>query len=68
MKGETNRKKSSESGTVLVEYVFLLLIVVFDMLIWGNKFYNAADGLGPIGEGMQAAWQRVIETVALPVP
>jgi len=58
----------NEHGAVLLEYVFLLGFVMLNMLIWGNRFYNADNGLGVLGVAMQNAWQRIIECVSLPIP
>lgn len=67
---ESSKQKlmNIEHGAVLLEYVFLLGFVMINMLIWGNRFYNAEDGLGVLGVAMQNAWQRIIECVSLPIP
>ena len=62
----------SQRGSVLMEYVVLLVFVGVILVVASNTLIGGyADGefkLGPLGEQIQGFYQRTMGGLSLPVP
>ena len=59
----------SDRGSVLMEYVVLLVFVGAILMVASNTMlFGYGEGLGPLGSQIQGFFQRTMGGIALPVP
>lgn len=61
----------AECGSVLMEYVILLVFVGAILMVASNTLifgYGSGEGLGPLGTEIQGFFQRTMGGLSLPVP
>ena len=60
---------SDEHGSVLMEYVVLLVFVGAILMVASNTLlFGYGDGLGPLGQQIQGFFQRTMGGLSLPIP
>lgn len=60
----------AERGSVLMEYVILLVFVGAILMVASNTllFGYGGEGLGPLGREIQGFFQRTMGGLSLPIP
>jgi len=62
---------SEQEGSVLMEYVVLLVFVGVILMVASNTMifgYGSGEGLGPLGQQIQGFFQRTMGGLSLPIP
>lgn len=62
---------SEQEGSVLMEYVVLLVFVGVILMVASNTLifgYGSGEGLGPLGQQIQGFFQRTMGGLSLPIP
>ena len=62
---------STERGSVLMEYVVLLVFVGAILMVASHTLlfgYGSDEGLGPLGQEIQGFFQRTMGGLSLPIP
>ena len=71
MKGICKNFLWTQDGSVLMEYVVLLVFVGVILMVASHTLlfgYGAGEGLGPLGQQIQGFFQRTMGGLSLPVP
>lgn len=71
MEAENAVRRGMRRGSVLMEYVVLLVFVGAILMTASNTLifgYGADAGLGPVGRQVQGFYQRLMGGLSLPVP
>lgn len=68
------RPRAARRGAVLMEYVLVNVLIALPLLVlWHTEIFNFTDNKWQdkdlkLGIGIQAAFQRTLSGIALPIP
>ncbi len=71
MSGSLENTFDAEHGSVLMEYVILLVFVGVIMMVASHTLlfgFGPGEGLGPLGQQIQGFFQRTMGGLSLPIP
>ena len=71
MKDAENDMFGGQGGSVLMEYVILLVFVGAILMVASHTLlfgYGPGEGLGPLGQEIQGFFQRTMGGLSLPIP
>ncbi len=71
MSGSLENTFDAEHGSVLMEYVILLVFVGVIMMVASHTLlfgFGSGEGLGPLGQQIQGFFQRTMGGLSLPIP
>ena len=57
-----------ESGSVVMEYVIILLVMGSLLMYFSKSIYSTGEGLGIVGREIAANYQRIMAGISLPIP
>lgn len=58
----------NEDGSVMMEYVIVLLVFICLLLAWTSSVYSHQNGFGSLGQEIIDMYQRIMSGISLPVP
>ena len=71
MSGSLENTFDAEHGSVLMEYVILLVFVGVIMMVASHTLlfgFGPGEGVGPLGQQIQGFFQRTMGGLSLPIP
>ena len=63
-----SRKQAAECGSVMMEYVIILLVMGTLLMYFSKSIYSTGEGLGIVGREIADNYQRIMSGISLPTP